>query len=208
MGGRNIIFVAGLHGDEQSPVKALSENGINFILGSPKAREKGVRFTEQDLNASFGIENDSYESKRAAEILKEIDPGDFVVDFHTTFAITPPFAIVVDEKMIPLAAQTGLEHVVIMKHNIKDGHALINRHDGISIESGRHDTEESYDETLRIVRNIQSGKAHPIKIYEVYGKITEPGEYDNFVEHSDGFIPVLAGEKAYDFYGLKAKRVE
>jgi hypothetical protein len=110
--------------------------------------------------------------------------------------------------MIPLAAKTGLEYVVIMRHNIKNGHSLINYHDGISIESGRHDTKESYDMTLRIVENIQSAKARPIKIYEVYEKITKPGEYVNFVEHPDGFIPILAGEKAYDFYGLKAKRVE
>jgi len=204
----DVVFVAGLHGDEQAPVMALTENGIKFILGSPKAQEKGVRFTDQDLNASFGIENNSYESKRAAEILEEIDSGKLVVDFHTTSAETPPFAIVVNEKMIPLAAKTGLEYVVIMKHNIKNGHALINYRDGISIESGKHDAKESYDLTLRIVENIRSAKERPIKIYEVYDKITEPGNYENFVEHSDGFIPVLAGEKAYDFYGLEAKRVK
>lgn len=205
---RKIYFVAGLHGNEQAPVKALRDNGIDFILGNPNAHEKNIRFTESDLNASFGVLGDKYEEVRAKEILKEIDSDGLVIDFHTTMSASLAFAIVVDKNMIPLAARTGLGLVVLMSHNIKDGHALINHRDGISVESGVHNTKESYDTTLWVVENIKFGKEYPVRIYEVYDKITEPGEYVNFQDHPDGFIPVLAGEKAYNFYGLKAREIK
>ena len=204
---RTIIFVAGLHGNEQAPVKALKDNSIEFILGNPKAYQENKRFTEYDLNAAFGLESNSYEKSRAEEILKELDRDSLVVDFHTTGAETEPFAIVVDEKMIPLAARTGLKHIVIMRLNIKEGHALINYRDGISVESGRHDAKTSYETTLKIIKNIRGSKTYPAQVYEVYGRITKPGTYINFQEHPDSFIPVLAGEPLYDFYGLKARMV-
>jgi len=202
----NIIFVAGVHGNEKMPVRALAENNIPFILGNPQAQKKNVRFISRDLNASFGMRGKGYEVKRAAEILKEIDKNILVVDFHTT-AAPIPFVIICDKKILPLAARVGLGRVVLMKYNIKKGHALINYRNGISIETGSHTSKKSYDLTLKIVRNILGGKKHPIKLYEVYGKILKPGRYHNFRRHPDGFIPVLAGEKAYDFYGLKARQI-
>lgn len=205
---QKIIFVAGIHGDEQAPVKALQENKIQFILGNPKAYQQKVRLTESDLNASFGASDGGYESARASEILNEIDENSLVVDFHTTTAITPPFVIAVDKSAIPFASTTGLGRVVVMGYNIKEGRALINFRKGISVESGNHDSEGSYKTTLNVVKNVRAGVKHPIKIYEVYDKITEPGNYINFQMHANGFIPILAGEKSYDFYGLKAKEIK
>lgn len=207
---RKIVFVAGIHGNERMPVKALTEAGADFILGSPKAYDLKVRFAEKDLNASFGILSDSYESKRAAEILQRINEDDLVVDFHTTEAEHTPFVIIVDEKMIPLAERTGIERVVIMKHNIKRGHALINHRDGISIEVGVHTDQRSCQTTLDIINNLSKGTKFPIDLYEVYDEITKPGEYINFQEHQAGFISILANESEYErqgLFGLKARRL-
>ena len=204
---RKIIFVAGLHGNEQMPVKALKENNIPFVLGNPRALKKSARFIDCDLNSSFGLRNKSYEVRRTKEILKEIKKNDLTVDFHTTTATTPPFVIITDKKMVSLAARTGLARVVLMKHNIKQSRALIDYRDGISIEMGGHKSRKNYKLTLQIVKNILSCKKYPVKLFEVYGKITEPGRYYKFKKYSGGFIPVLAGEKAYNFYGLKARKV-
>ena len=204
---RNIVFVAGIHGDEQMPVKALRENNTPFILGNPEAYERSLRFINFDLNSSFGTKDEGQELIRASEILKEIGENDLVVDFHSTTAVTSPFIIIVDEKMLPFATRIGLLNVVIMKYNIKHGRALINYRKGVSVEVGNHNSKESYNNTLQIVNNVRSGQKFPIKVFEVYGKITEPGKYINFQEHPGGFIPVLAGEAAYDFYGLKARRI-
>ncbi len=202
-----IIYVAGLHGDEKAPAEALSGAGMDFILGNPEAYGKNVRFTEKDLNASFGLMGVSLEERRARQLLDEIDESVTVVDFHTTSSDTAPFAIVVDQEMIPLAKKTGLGLIVLMSHNIKEGHALINYRKGISVESGRHGTAESRETTLRVVENMKSDEEFPAKVYEVYDKITVPGEYVNFQMHPEGFIPVLAGEEAYEFFGLKAREV-
>lgn len=207
---RKIVFVAGIHGNERMPVKALTEAGTDFILGSPKAYDLNVRLVERDLNASFGILSDSYESKRAAEILQHINEDDLVIDFHTTEAEHTPFVIIVDEKMIPLAERTGIERVVIMKHNIKQGHALINHRNGISIEAGAHTDQRSYHTTLDIVNNLSKDTKFPVNIYEVYDEITKPGAYVNFQQHQAGFIPILANESEYEregLFGLKARKL-
>lgn len=207
---RKIVFVAGIHGNERMPVRALTEAGADFILGSPKAYDLNVRLVEEDLNASFGLLSDSYESKRAAEMLQHINEDALVIDFHTTEAEHTPFVIIVDEKMIPLAERTGIERVVIMRHNIKQGHALINHRNGISIEAGAHTDERSYHTTLDIVNNLSKDTKYPITLYEVYDEITKPGEYINFQQHQAGFVPILANESAYELkglFGLKARRV-
>ncbi len=207
---RKIVFVAGVHGNEKMPVKALTEAGVDFILGNPKAFDLNVRFTEEDLNASFGTLSASYESKRAAEVLQKIHEDDLVVDLHTTEAEPVSFVIIVDENMIPLAERTGIERVVIMKHNIKQGHALINHRDGISIETGTHEDQRSYRATLDVVNKMHKNTKHPVVLYEVYDRITEPGEYTNFQQHPMGFIPILANESAYELqglFGLKARRL-
>lgn len=202
---RSIVFVAGIHGDERMPVRALKEKRIPFILGNPVAYRRNVRYTARDLNASFGVRSAGYEVKRAAVLLNSIRAGDLVVDFHTTSAVTPPFVIITDRKMLSFAATAGIPRVVVMKHNIKRGHALINYRDGVSVEAGRHGTKRSYATTVRTVRRVRAGTRNAVNVYEVYGIITKPGRYRNFRKHTDGFIPVLAGEKAYDFYGLKAR---
>ena len=207
---QNIIFVAGLHGNERMPVKALAENNIPFILGNPKAYEKSVRFTERDINASFGLSCNEYECARAKEILNEISEDALVVDFHSTAHEALPFVIIVDEKMISLAKQAGIERVVIMRHNIKRGHALINQRKGISVESGIHQDQRSYQTALDVVKNIQAGEKHPIVLYEVYDEIKKPGSYNNFQPHEEGFIPVLSNEPEYEsqgLFGLKARKL-
>jgi len=202
-----VIFVAGMHGNERKPIDALREHNIPFVLGNPKAYEQNCRFIEYDLNAAFGVTPSNYETQRAAEILNEIDEDKFVVDFHTTGADTPPFVIIVDRDMLRLAARTGLTNVVLMEHNIKEGHALINHRRGISIEAGQHDTPASFETTLRVVKNVLKGEEHPVRLYKVFDKITKPGDYVNFQEHKDGFVPIFVGEPAYDFIGLKAAEI-
>lgn len=204
-----IIYIAGLHGDESAPLFALTSQHISVIAGNPKALLSHKRFIDSDLNASFGLEKRNYEFKRAKELLKLIPQKSYVVDFHTTTAKTEPFVIIVDQSMIRLAQMTGLKYIVIMKHNIKKGHALINYRKGISIETGNHGIEDSMTITLSIVHNISNRKIrNDVRLFEVFDKITKFGKYSNFKYHQDGFFPVLAGEKAYPFFGLKAKEIK
>ncbi len=207
---KKIQYVAGMHGNEYMPILALASVKMPHVVANPKALSLGKRWVDVDLNKSFGIENKTYESKRAAEILKEIPEDAQVFDFHTSNSTDVPFAIIVDLAMVPLAQKTGLEHVVYMKYNIKDGHALINYRDGVSMELGRHNGSESFDNTLKVLTNLKHGKKNKIKVYEVYGKITDPGNYKNFKLYKDKeeeFYPIFVGETSYDFIGLKTKKI-
>jgi hypothetical protein len=193
------------------PTLALASIGEKQAVGNPLAVARGVRFIEKDLNASFETGGDAYEEKRAKELVKILDPQKLVVDFHTFSCASEPFAIVVDQALIPLASSLGVKHVVYMKHNIKGGHALINHVNGVSVEVGGHKDAESFETTLGIVKRLNKYGIKPakVKIYEVYGRIEDKGEYMNFQE-KNGIIPVLYGERAYDgagFYGLKAREI-
>lgn len=204
---QKIINVTGIHGNETAPVLAHIVMQKKQLVGNVEALLQNKRFIEKDLNQAFGVNDGSSESLRAKELLSMIDEKDLVVDFHTTSSASPAFAIIVDLAMLPLARRLGLAKVVYMKHNIKKGHSLLNYRNGVALEAGLHGSREAFDTTLRVIEHLESGKLADVELYEVYGKIDKAGEYKNFVIHEDGFYPVLAGEKAYDFPGLKARRV-
>jgi len=208
---KNIQFVTAVHGNETMPTLALASEGIEQIVGNPAAVAKGVRFIEKDLNASFGAGGNTIEEKRATELDSILDKKRLVIDMHTFSCVSEPFAIVVDLDMIPLASSLGVKHVVYMKHNIKGGHSLINYRQGVSIEVGGHKDSESFEMTKKVLKKLMKDGIKPdkVKLYEVFGRIEEKGEYTNF-EEKNGFIPVLYGERAYDsagFYGLKAREI-
>lgn len=208
---KNIQFITAVHGNEIMPTLALASASEPQIVANPRALAQGVRFTEHDLNASFGTKGDSYEEKRARELDQTLEKGKLVVDFHSYSIDSEPFAIVVDLAMLPLASSLGVKRVVYMKHNIKGGHALIDHHRGVSVEVGQHGDPKSFDLTVEIVNRLKIDGIKPakVKVYEVYGRIEEKGEYINFNE-KNGIIPVLYGERAYDglgFYGLAAREI-
>lgn len=205
-----IKFVTAVHGNEPMPTLALASMGCDQVVANPKALSLRVRFTKKDMNASFGIGGKTYEEKQAKEVLKKIDKKSYVLDLHTFSTKSDPFVIIVDLKLRDFAATLGFRHVVYMKHNIKKGNALINYRKGVSIELGNHDDEKSFNRACELVKRVRENrlKKRTVKLYEVYDIIKKPGKYVNFKYHKDGFIPVLAGEKAYSFPGLKAREIK
>lgn len=200
-----MIYTTVIHGNEPIPLFALHYLGIDQIVCNYPALIQNQRYLEKDLNQSFGTEGKTKEEIIAKEILNKIPLNESVIDFHTMSASSDPFAIIVDPKMAPLAVNTGLKHIVLMSHNIKSGHSLIDHRSGVSIEAGHHLDPNSFETVKNIVANINHPTDHITIFYEVYGIIEKTGNYQNFTLHPDGFIPVLAGEKAYPFPGLKAK---
>ena len=160
---KEVHFVAGLHGNEKGPIRALKESDESFIIGNPLECDKNTRFIDRDLNASFGTLGNTYEEKRANELLNQISVNDKVIDFHTTSAHTPSFAIVTDIKMFSFAERSGLGYAVLMTHNIKKGGTLINHRDGVAIEIEGYDTPHSLSETLKVMSHFKSGKFHTLK---------------------------------------------
>lgn len=207
---KKIQFVTGLHGNERMPVLALASIGQNQIVANPQALAKNIRFIEKDMNLSFGTSGKTYEEKRANEVLGLINKNSLVIDLHTFSTQSEPFVIIVDLKILDFAKRLGFKNIVFMKHNIKGGHALINYRNGISIEMGNHNDQRSFKRVVELIIRLKNKKNSVLKtnLYEVFGMIDKPGEYVNFKKHKDGFVPVLAGENAYDFYGLKARIIK
>jgi|GEM_PF-1178508 len=208
-------FVAGLHGNETTPYFALCSAGIPTILGNPRAAFEGKRFIERDLNASFGCHKTQLiEERRAQELLRCIPSNKPVIDFHTFSCESEPFVVIVDRTQIALASMLGIKKIVLMSHNIKAGYALINHRVGVSVEVGMHGSESAWNTTLKVIEALKNGvPSDTAELHEVYGIIEERisrsgSEYKNFAHHPDGFIPVLAGEKAYIHPGLKSRLID
>ena len=209
MNHEEFTFVAALHGNELTPYFALLEAGVPVVCGNPRAANLQRRFVERDLNASFGEPyGDSLEELQAERLLRKIPEAKPVIDLHTYSCESPPFVVVVDREQLALAERTGIKRIVLMTHNIKAGRALINHRVGVSPEVGMHGSEQAWNVTLQMLQYL-GGKSAPERAehYEVVGTIQESGSYQNFLPHPAGFIPILAGEKAYQHHGLMARRV-
>lgn len=88
---RKILVIGGTHGNELLGVKLVESlqkqplENVDAIIANPRAVKVGTRFTESDLNRSFGPQkNRAYEVKRAREIQTIAKNYDVVLDFHNT----------------------------------------------------------------------------------------------------------------------------
>jgi predicted deacylase len=104
----HVVFSGLIHGNEVGSLPGLLrvmeglQNGsipfggtATFVVGNPRALKEGVRFTDCDLNRSFGLEhktgaenasrtNAPYEHTRAQEITPLLHEADLLFDFHQT----------------------------------------------------------------------------------------------------------------------------
>ncbi|WP_186643961.1 succinylglutamate desuccinylase/aspartoacylase domain-containing protein [Fluviispira vulneris] len=97
----HIVFGCLIHGDEVGSLPAINRiiqelstqkikyGGIvTFILGNKQAALQEKRFLESDLNRSFSEknseQNNTFEKKRALEIMKVLNNSDVFIDFHQT----------------------------------------------------------------------------------------------------------------------------
>jgi len=102
---QKILIVSGTHGNELNPVWAVEKfrhlinassqsKHLEFILGNPKALEKGLRYIDVDLNRSFNVLKTSsnqnfYEVNRSEYLINEYGfqgpkSCSIVIDLHTT----------------------------------------------------------------------------------------------------------------------------
>ncbi len=200
-----MILIYCLHGDEivtEQVAKQLNkELAVEIILGNPKAREKQIRFTESDLNRSFG-KTGTYESNRAKELAALLGEkkNELVIDLHTTYSGMPPVAIITNLDQLKLVAKTGLRKVIYMNKEFSTGGSLIeNVSNAFSIEFSPD--KESIGTVKQLIKNALEEKAvvNKIEVYEFIEIVK--GEYNpqikNFKRLSDGTYPVFSGEKSY-----------
>ena len=194
-GSPRVVVVGSLHGDEPVGariIKAIEKHPLYkgtliTIVGNPVALQKGVRYIAQDLNRCFpGKKTGSHEEKLAHQIEKIIRHADYCIDIHSTSTNTRRAAIIKKKNVFvkKLLSLCVPEHVVIMPKGVGDGSLINFCKAGVSLEYGKHQSRQTYTESLRdtllVLENlgmIQKTRLtkKPWKIskyYSVYG--TEP----------------------------------
>lgn len=84
------LIIGGLHGNEPlgievcKKLKKMKIPNVDILYGNGKAIRANKRFIERDLNRVFPGNTESYEGRRAKQIMLTCKKYDFVIDFHNT----------------------------------------------------------------------------------------------------------------------------
>ena len=220
-----IGIVACLHGNEllgKHVIELLKKvslrrGAFSFILANKEAMRQNKRFIHTDLNRCFpGSEKGNHEERLAAELMKQLEKCDYVIDIHSTTADTENFVVITKNQARKLAFSAPLKKLVIMQKAIAGNKSLIdNVNCGISIEFNRKTKAGHVKEiVLKTIENLIKGKQVKKEVYSVYGmkkKDKRDIQLTNFKKTTldkEAFYPVLFGEKEYkDFLCLKAELI-
>lgn len=103
--GKTLAVFSGVHGNEKAGVFALQKivkeikiirGEVYFVFANLKAIEKDVRYIDKNLNRCFFKDNEgqTYEDKRAKELMDILDKCDALLDLHASnIKNTKPFII-------------------------------------------------------------------------------------------------------------------
>ena len=99
-----VVIVGSQHGNEplgSEVVAMLNERaseypGVTGIVGNPKALALNKRYTETNLNQAYHGGSDSYEARRAQEILQLTQDHRYLFDIHSTTSRIEPTLIIAD----------------------------------------------------------------------------------------------------------------
>lgn len=230
---KKILLLGSQHGNELLGIRLYEYlhykypelfSSVDYLCANPAAFSTNKRFTESDLNRSYGRDAHTYEEKRAEEILSIIEASsyEYVLDLHTSTSKEVPFFLVPDlnESRTKLIAATNLlKTIIVMPENIV-AHSLIgNVPNAISVEVNEEDaaTTEVLELLSKYVSNLLEGtSAEPTERSVFYVQdllkaedIAEDETPNNYVQLRSGLYPVLYGEVNYVGYlGFKANKHE
>lgn len=166
---KQLCIITGLHGNEAflfEPIRRFIEEadckgiGIKLILANEEAAAKRVRFIDQDLNRSFGYQNETNKETVIARELAEIFSGDLVLDFHShsgkeTFSLISEINL--NERVKQFISSLEAGKCLILSTYLVEGRSLIeNCENSLSIETGQHNSEEAITFAKRCVLKAMS----------------------------------------------------
>jgi len=188
---------------------------IEFIIANPRAYAKNVRYTESDLNRSYGLGLDTYEGRRAKVIEERIRllRPELVLDFHTTTAEQPDLLITADrnnevvQRFINASAikdnlvVSPLNDITTAAQNfvayeVSNSHLNDDLYEQICTDIVRYLDEETVDQARTFYK--MTGKILPEEEKSIAG-------LENFVYNDElQAIPAFLGEEAYRHDGTYA----
>ncbi|MBV0924666.1 succinylglutamate desuccinylase/aspartoacylase family protein [Halomicroarcula limicola] len=160
-GERPLTVVAGVHGDEQSGVRAVErvldaghefERAVRFVTANPPAVDAGERYLDVDMNRVFPGDADSEDRERrlAAELLDIIGDAPAIA-LHATHATSEPISLVSREQpgAVETAAGMATTPVVDTTDTVEGG---LNRFGQVvTVETGKQGTEEAVETGVSVV---------------------------------------------------------
>ena len=195
-GGKNILVIGCVHGDELIGEKVIKElrkltilNGtLVTVLANTPAMKAGKRFIDQDLNRVFpGNPQGNHEEQLAYSLVPLLKEADIVLDIHSTTTDTTSAIILtkVNQSIRQLLSIFNPQRVVVMEKKV--GKAALTGYckAGISFEYGKDKNEKAYKETLADIMIILGGygmiekkkiskPTHKTEYFEVLGVLTRP----------------------------------
>lgn len=122
-----VLVLGGMHGNESlgiGLVRSLVKyplKGVDTMMANPRAVAAGARFTESDLNRSFGTGfKGTYETRRAAYIKKMASNYDVVLDFHNTMTTNNNASFIgsaATQQLIETSGVLGLKNCVVATYD-------------------------------------------------------------------------------------------
>lgn len=205
-----------LHGDEtcgrvavnrllsyaQSFEAPFFSKPVRFIVANEKARVKGKRYIEEDLNRLFPGDRESsiYEERLAAALMDVIEDTK-VLDLHSTVSYDKPVANVHewDATAQELACSTGLRRVVATTREFFTD-AIIAHADAVTVECGLKGRPSAVANAHSIIRSFLS-------FYDVLPSVMDRPDPELF-EMTGVVRKSGKGEQEYEFLAENFERVD
>jgi hypothetical protein len=169
-----ILVLGGTHGNELLGVrlvKLLQEKpikSVDAVIANPRAVAAGVRFTESDLNRSFGDASpNTYETKRAAELEELTASYDVVLDFHNTQTPNNNCGFVgvqCDSLLYDMAKAVGFSMCVEATYDCINKYCL----NTISIEISIDDALDNPEVWYEKIAGLAAGPSVPSRPLQIY----------------------------------------
>ncbi len=232
-GEPEVAIVGGIHGDEPCGSTAIEtlldadlavERPVKLIIANEKARARGVRYVEEDLNRAFpgSPDAETHEGRLAHELLSEIR-GCEILSLHSTQSYAKPFALVdtVDGYARSTCPYLTVE-ALVETAGYSDGR-LISYPNVIELECGLQQSETAAENAIQLAREflvatgVVSGSTerlryHPLSVFRLDQQIPKPAadKYEVFVENfervAEGTHFAAADDEAlvaeYPFYPI------
>ena len=188
---------------------------MEFVVANPCAYVKNVRYTESDLNRSYGLDLDTYEGHRAMMIEERIRllQPELVLDFHTTTAEQPDILITADKdnKVAQSFIGASTTENILVVEPLNDITTVAPNFVAYEVPNS-HLNDDLYGQICADITRFLDNKVAEVKrtFYKMAGKIMPEEEKNitdlkNFV-YNDTLqaIPAFLGEEAYKQDGTYA----
>lgn len=199
-----ILVLGGMHGNELLGVKlvrSLGEQpiaGVDVCMANPRAVERIERYTETDLNRSFGVVTpQSYEERRAVELQELAAQYDLVLDFHNTQTANNDCSFVGEEcspLLYRVASAVGVPRCIEATYDCINKYCL----NTLSVEVSVGGTLDSIDVWRGVIAQLAAdgvGSVKPVdRLYRFARRITW-AEYEQHGFDWQPFMPLSARDR-------------